>query len=132
MKTRNVKKMTKTILEKKFMTTSATIIQTTSNNENQISKCLINKVNHASISMTTTTSITTSTKTKTTTTIKLIMTMTNVIHRLIQSINQCDPLTNINHRPMSNNDQCYPKSNVIQCHPMSSIDQCNQLTNLIH
>ena len=91
------------------MTTPTIKIQTTSNNEYQSSKCLMNKVNHALTSMTTTLT-TTSTKTKTTI---MIMTMINVIHRSIQSINQCDPFTNVIHRPMSNNDQYYPMTNVI-------------------
>ena len=65
LKTRNVKKKDKNNPRKIFMTTSKINIQTTSNNEYQSSKCLMNKVNHASTSMTTTLT-TTSTKTKTT------------------------------------------------------------------
>ena len=86
------KKKDKNNPRKIFMTTLKINIQTTSNNEYQSSKCLMNKVNHASTSMTTTLT-TTSTKTKTTTI--MIMTMTNVIHRSIQSIIQCDPLFNV-------------------------------------
>ena len=104
------KKKDKNNPRKIFMTTSKINIQTTSNNEYQSSKCLMNKVNHASTSMTTT-KLTTTTKTKTTTI--MTMTMTNVIHRSNQSINQCDPLTNVIHRPMSNKNQCFPMSNVI-------------------
>ena len=48
LKTRNVKKKDKNNPRKIFMTTSKINIQTTSNNEHKSSKCLMNKVNHAS------------------------------------------------------------------------------------
>ena len=111
------KKKDKNNPRKIFMTTSKINIQTTSNNEYQSSKCLMNKVNHASTSMTTTLT-TTSTKTKTTI---MIMTMINVIHRSIQSINQFNPSTNVIHWPILTIDQCQTMTNVIQWPMLSKV-----------